>query len=138
MTQARNRTISPNQVQIVHVYNRCVRRAFLCGRDPFTGKDYEHRKDWSRKRLIHLASCFAIDVVAYSIMSNHTHQILRSRPDVVRTWSDEEVVFRWLRLSPKRDKQGHLLPPDERVVQATLENKERVAELRLRLSDISW
>ena len=35
-------------------------------------------------------------------MSNHLHVILRSRPDVVALWSDEEVARRWLTLFPGR------------------------------------
>ena len=72
--------------------------------DPVTGKNYDHRKDWSQNRLKHLASCFGIDVIAYCVMSNHTHQVLRSRPDVVAAWSDREVAIHWLRISPKFDK----------------------------------
>ena len=78
--KARQSSIDPDQIQIVHVWNRCVRRAFLCGQDPLTGRDFEHRRQWARDRLEHLASVFAIDCITFSIMSNHTHQILRSRP----------------------------------------------------------
>ena len=81
---ARQTLIDPTQIQIVHVWNRCVRRAFLCGQDPLTGKDFEHRRLWARQRLEHLASVFAIDCITFSIMSNHTHQILRSRPMLFR------------------------------------------------------
>ena len=94
---ARQTSIDPKQIQIVHVWNRCVRRAFLCGQDPLTGNDFEHRRQWARKRLEHLASVFAIDCITFSIMSNHTHQILRSRPDIVESWDDREVALRWLR-----------------------------------------
>jgi hypothetical protein len=38
--------------------------------------------------------------------SNHVHIILRNRPDVVATWSVEDVARRWLRLCPVR-KTGH-------------------------------
>ena len=31
---ARQTLIDPLQIQIFHVWNRCVRRAFLCGQDP--------------------------------------------------------------------------------------------------------
>jgi len=31
---ARQTLIDPLQIQIVHVWNRCVRLAFLCGQDP--------------------------------------------------------------------------------------------------------
>ena len=44
---ARQTLIDPLQIQIVHVWNRCVRRAFLCGQDPLTGKDFEHRRFWA-------------------------------------------------------------------------------------------
>ena len=43
---------------------------------------------------------------------NHLHVVLRSRPDVVKKWSDEEVARRWLRLFPKRrGKDGAPLAP---------------------------
>ena len=39
---------------------RCVRRAFLCGDDPLSGKNYDHRKEWIRRRLEFLAANFAV------------------------------------------------------------------------------
>ncbi|MCA9137029.1 MAG: hypothetical protein KDB00_09725 [Planctomycetales bacterium] len=36
-------------------------------------------------------SVFAVDVLSCAVMSNHLHQILRIRTDVVAKWSDEEV-----------------------------------------------
>ena len=63
-----------------HVVTWCVRRAFLCGEDDYTGRSYEHRKEWVRDRLEELASGFAIEICAYSIMSNYVHVVLRTRP----------------------------------------------------------
>ncbi|MFO0922988.1 MAG: hypothetical protein U0905_10945 [Pirellulales bacterium] len=47
-----------------------------------------------------LASAFGVDVLNYAVMSNHVHSILRTRPDIVKLWSDEDVATRWLRLFP--------------------------------------
>ena len=136
---ARQTSIDPKQIQIVHVWNRCVRRAFLCGQDPLTGRDFEHRRQWGRRRLEHLASVFAIDCITFSIMSNHTHQILRSRPDIVESWDDREVALRWLRLSPKRNRRTNdLVEPTESEINALANNPKRLAEIRVRLSDVSW
>ena len=61
-----------------HVIARCVRRHFLCGIDPLTGKDYSARKHDIKDRLSILADVFAIDVCAYAILSNHYHKRLCS------------------------------------------------------------
>lgn len=135
---ARQLSIDPTEIQVLHLWNRCVRRSYLCGHDPLTGNDYEYRRHWSRDRLEHLASIFAIDCLTFAIMSNHTHQILRSRPDLVATWEDREVVTRWLRITPKRDARGQPLEPTEAEINSLLSDPVEVTKLRLRLSDVSW
>ncbi len=59
----RNRSdlISPNESCIVHVFSRVVRRCFLLGGDPLTGKNYDHHKVWIEDMLKHHANYFAID-----------------------------------------------------------------------------
>ena len=71
-------------------------------------------------------------------MSNHLHVILRNRPDVVQTWSDEEVAIRWLRVFPGKRIEEHLAEPTDHDVQTLARNSERIAEIRGRLSDLSW
>jgi REP element-mobilizing transposase RayT len=85
-----------------------------------------------------LASVFAVDVLSYAVMSNHIHQILRTRPDVCARWSDEEVAIRWLRVFPGRRLEEHLAEPTENDVKTLVRDKERLALIRGRLSDISW
>ncbi|NCD34879.1 MAG: transposase, partial [Spartobacteria bacterium] len=48
--------------------SRCVRRAFLCGVDKWTGKSYEYRRDWVRDRLKAMSEAFAVDILAFSVM----------------------------------------------------------------------
>ena len=91
----RREVLSAGEIQVVHCVNRCVRKSFLCGTDPLTGDDYEHRREWIRNRLEFLAGIFGIDILGFSVMSNHLHAILRNRPDVVKDWTDEEVARRW-------------------------------------------
>ena len=82
---ARVEVFAPDEVAIVHVMNRVVRRCFLLGNDPVTGKNYDHRKVWIEDLLKRFAAQFGIDLLGFAILSNHFHLILRSRPDVVST-----------------------------------------------------
>ncbi len=85
--------LDPDAIEIAHVFNRLVRRCFLMGDDPVTGNNYDHRKNWVEAMMQVQAKYFAIDLLGFSIMSNHFHQILRSRPDAVQTWDDSEVAL---------------------------------------------
>ena len=128
-----------DEMAIVHVMNRTVRRCFLMGQDSITGKNYDYRKDWIEQRMEHLAKYFGIDVLGYSILSNHFHLVLRQRPDIVKTWSDTEVAQRWLMLCPKKkNKDGSPKDPTEPQLNAIRNNPAKLQEIRSRLSDISW
>ncbi len=128
-----------NEVCVVHTVQRCVRRAFLAGPDELTKTDYSYRRQWIREKLEALASCYAIDVLNYAILSNHVHLVIRNRPDVVKQWSDRELAFRWLRAFPgKRLEEQHLGEPTKEQIQGLLANKKLLRKVRKRMSDISW
>ena len=131
--------VGEDEVAVLHVFSRCVRRAFLCGVDPLTGACYDHRKQFIQDRLETLAAVFAIDVMAYAIMSNHFHLVLRTRPDIVAGWTDEEVARRWWALFPKRrTKKQTPAEPRQSELDMLTADPQKIAELRRRLSSVSW
>jgi hypothetical protein len=121
-----------------HCISRCVRRAFLCGKDAVTGRSFDHRKQWIEDRLFELADIFAIGVYAYAVMSNHVHVVAHVAPDLTQAWSPHEVARRWMRLCPVRD-EGRV---DEAAcaIRAThiAADPARVALYRERLSSLPW
>ena len=136
---ARSEVFDPQEVAIAHVIQRCVRRCFLMGCDPVSGRNYDHRKQWLEQRLAHFAGYFGIDLLCFSILSNHFHLVLLSRPDVVATWDDSEVARRWLMICPlHRDRHGKPLEPTETELNTVRLNPGRLSVVRQRLSDISW
>jgi hypothetical protein len=90
----------PDEVAVVHVMNRVVRRCYLLGDDPVSGKNYDHRKVMIENQLQRLAGVFGIDLLGFAIMSNHFHLILRSRPAVVAVSDDTELARRWSLVCP--------------------------------------
>lgn len=128
----------PKEICIVHLVQRCVRRAYLAGQDAVTGKDYGFRREWIRCRMERLASVFGVDILTYAILSNHMHLVVRTRPDVVQAWADDEVALRWLRIFPGKRFDEQLAEPTTVDVRALAGNKERIAVVRARLSDPSW
>jgi len=131
--------IDATEVGVYHCVQRAVRRAWLCGQDPVTGKNFDHRKVWIQDRLAFLAGQFSIDICAMAIMSNHIHLVVRNRPDIAGQWSDAEVARRWWNLFPGRktddDKPAD---PEPHELEMLMADSEQLQERRQRLSSISW
>ncbi|WP_231612690.1 hypothetical protein, partial [Novipirellula galeiformis] len=112
---------------------------FLMGDDPYSGKNFDHRKVWIEQHLQQFAAAFGIDLLGFAILSNHFHLILRTRPDVVVAWNDQEVARRWMLLCPhRRHADGSPMPPTESEIQSIAGCPVKRAEIRKRLSSISW
>ncbi len=69
----RSQYVQEGEEGVYHCFNRCVRRAFLCGFDKLTGRDYSHRNALLLERLQHLAPMFAVEVRAFAILATHFH-----------------------------------------------------------------
>lgn len=138
MTRARTLLVSASDTPYYHCIGRCVRRAFLCGKDPVSGKSFEHRKPRILERLTLLTEVFAIDLCAYALMSNHYHLVVRLAPVRAATWSEREVVEHWHRLYAgppcvARYLDGAALDASESAQLTTC-----IERWRRRLVDLSW
>lgn len=138
MPRARKQLISVADTPYYHVTSRCVRRAFLCGVDRFSGRSYEHRRDWIEARIRLLSSLFTVEIAAYAVMSNHYHLVVRLAPDEAKCWSGDEVLDRWCTLFKgplliQRFRAGELLSSAERGTVNDL-----IAVFRRRLTCLSW
>ena len=138
MTTPRKILIDPVVPLFYHLVSRCVRRSFLCGYDRVSRKNYEHRKQWIIDRIMLLGRHFALEVHAYTVMSNHFHLVIRHDPLACMRWSDSEVADRWLAVCPprpvkKEDESKALHDARERL----LENADRLRHARLQLGSVS-
>jgi hypothetical protein len=138
MTRPRKALISLADTPYYHITSRCVRRAFLCGVDHYSGQSYEHRRQWVVDRIRLLSSLFAIDICAYSVMSNHYHLALKICPEQLKMLSDDDVMDRWCAMFKgplliQNYRSGEDLKPFERLAVSDIVNV-----WRSRLSSISW
>ncbi len=98
MTQSRDSLISLVDTPYYHCISRCVRRAFLCGEDKYTGNSFEHRRQWMVDRVRFLTDVFSIEVCAYAIMSNHYHLVLFVNEAELESCSDADICERWSKI----------------------------------------
>jgi REP element-mobilizing transposase RayT len=110
----------------------------LCDDDKYSGKNFDHRRQWLVDKIHRLSGVFAIDICAYAIMSNHYHLVLKVDKAKTERWSDIEVAMRWKQLF-----NGHMLvdrwltKPD--ITQAeTNKALELIQIWRSRLYDLGW
>ena len=138
MPRARKEQVSLESTPFYHCMVRCVRRAFLCGKDKDTGKSFDHRKGWIVSRLKQLSTIFSIDICAYAVLSNHYHVVLHVNENQAAQWSEQQVIQRWTALFScpdivKRWLANPNLSPAELTVISDIINL-----WRNRLTDISW
>ncbi len=129
MTLPRSAQINPAVTPYYHCVSRCVRRAFLCGKDTSTGRDFSHRRRWIEHRLHALSGVFAIDLCAYAVMSNHYHVVLHVDSAALKTLTADEVVERWTTL--------YKLPTGFRALSACA-RQALIKTWRDRLGSVSW
>ena len=98
-SSSRRKLLARARKSVFHCSTRCVRRAYLCGKDPQTGKDYSHRRGWIINREEQLAKLFTIEVEFRAEMSNHLHAVLRTRPKIAKRLAPREVARRWLTIT---------------------------------------
>ncbi len=139
MTDARKTQIRKQKNAYYHVVSRAVRRAWLYGEDVTTGQDYSHRKQWIVERIDLLSKNFAVDICAYTVMSNHYHIVLHIDFEHSLTWSAEEVVLRWWQIfTPKWLKEDPEAENKDFHLNRLASDEEQVALWRERLADLSW
>ncbi|MGB3725766.1 MAG: transposase [Glaciecola sp.] len=140
MTYPRYQQIQVEQTPYYHLVSRCVRRSFLCGFDKVTGQSYEHRKDWVEKRLIYLTKVFSIGVMAYAVMSNHTHLVVYIDKQKCDELTDIDVIQKWHMVSKGNEQSREfartgLYPKDE---SERIHLNDYIYIIKDRLSDVSW
>lgn len=101
-------------------------------------QSYEHRRQCMVDRIRFLTSIFAIDVAAYTVMSNHYHLVVYVDESEAMAWSDKEVCKRWQKLY-----HNHLLverlQKGQSSCQAEIDKaNEIINKWRIRLADLSW
>ena len=143
MGQPRREKMNPLAIETHHIWSRCVRGAFLLGKDPVTGEDVSHRRAMLEGLIEYQASVFAVDWGTDHCLSNHLHGTGRNRPDIANQWSDEEVAWRWKiawpAYCPVRGWQRD--PTDEEIRELLLRDEREpghLDKLRGNLSNLSW
>ena len=129
MTIARAHLVDPAVTRWYHRMTRCA-RAFLFGEGSLD------RMGWIEHRLEELAQVFSISVAGFTVLDNHLHVPVLLDPQAAAGWSDEEVVRRWGRLFPPRDRTRRALPVFDDWVQERPKDAACVATARERLRSL--
>ncbi len=138
MPAPRKSQIAVEATPYYHCVSRCVRRAFLCGKDRFTGRSFEHRRAFIESELLRLGQVFYLQVVAYSVMSNHYHVILFIDQSAQREATTHDVIYRWHQMH-KGNSVSEKFLNNEPLDKHERKQLDTYVDLwRSRLGSISW
>ena len=138
MPKPRKLQISLNATPFYHCVSRCVRRAFLCGKDLASGRSYEHRRHQIKHDLLRLASIFYINVAAFSVLSNHYHLVLHVDRDSANNADAKDIVRRWHLLYKPKDISQKFINGEHLEAHEHKQLDVLIDTWRKRLHDISW
>ena len=138
MPQPRKSQIAIEATSFYHVVSRCVRHAFLCGQDKFTGRSFEHRRAFIESELLRLVQVFYLDVVSYAVMSNHFHVVLFIDQDSQKSASTRDIVTRWHQLHQGNEVSEKFLNHDPLEPHEVDQLNLYIDTWRERLASISW
>ena len=134
MTRRRCDIVDEENPTLYHCMSRCVRRSYLLDDDP-DPETANERRDWVLDDLIRAADVLAVEVLSFSVMGNHLHIVVLTRPDLVAEWTDEECACQWLEVYPPTI-DGERIPVTPEQVATIVNNRERLAKIRKRLSSL--
>ena len=138
MPKPRKSQIALEATPYYHCVSRCVRRAFLCGYDRFTGRSFEHRRSFIESELLRLGQVFFLEVVAYAVMSNHVHIVLFIDQQAENDADALDIVRRWHQIHQGNTLSAKFLN-QEPIEPHERERLDTLIDLwRVRLSSISW
>jgi len=121
-----------------HCVSRCVRRAFLCGEDRFTGRSYEHRRSLIETEILRLGQVFFLDIVAFSVMSNHYHVVLFIDKEDQKAANAKDIVSRWHQLHQGNPISAKFLNEDPLEPREKEQLNRFIDIWQKRLASISW
>lgn len=138
MTRARQQLISLDDTPYYHCIARCVRRSFLCGTDSYSGKNFNHRRQWLVDQFKFQTKIFCVEVSAYAVMNNHYHLVLFVDSKKALNLTDKEVAERWIQLFHGPLLIKKFIGDQELNEFELLTVSDIIAVWRKRLMDISW
>ena len=132
----RGEVIKQDESGLYHCWTSTVRSLKILAPE-HNGKS---RRDWVIDRAEGLARWFGISIAFYSVLDNHYHFVFQTLPDVVKNWTDKQVIKRSSKIYPwkfsRLGVRGGEATPEQ--IAEFAEDKELVATYRARLADPSW
>ena len=138
MPKPRKLQISLEATPFYHCVSRCVRRAFLCGKDSVSGRSYEHRRHQIEHDLLRYASIFFIDVAAFAVLSNHYHFVLHVDVEAAKEAKPKDIVRRWHQLFKPKEVSQKFIDGEHLDSHEINQLNIWIDTWRSRLFDISW